>query len=43
MGFRAHFLFMHGDETMAVRALEQLLERTLAGLGLRLADFEYIN
>jgi len=28
---------------MAVRALEQLLERTLAGLGLRLADFEYIN
>jgi len=28
---------------MAVTALEPLLERTLAGLGLQLADFEYIN
>jgi len=28
---------------MAVVALEPLLERTLAGLGLQLADYEYIN
>jgi len=28
---------------MAVSALEPLLERTLAGLGLRLADFDYVN
>jgi ribosome maturation factor RimP len=28
---------------MAASALESLLERTLAGLSLRLADFEYVN
>ena len=28
---------------MAVTALEPLLERTLAGFGLQLADFEYVN
>src|SRR5256714_13384173 len=42
MGFRAHFLFMLEDRRV-VSPLESLLERTVAGLGYGLADFEYIN
>ena len=42
MGFRAHFLFMLEDRRV-VNPLESLLERTLAGLGYRLSDFEYMN
>jgi len=39
MGFRAHFLFAWAE----MAQLEQLLERTVAGLGCQLADFDFSN